>query len=368
MRNYIKTLGLIIKTLLVIYILLRLISPLFVKLSFKLAGIEYITNHNFIKYVHRPSTIFIILFFILLNITLIRLTFKKRKFSKIIILCIISIFVIDITINVCRETREGIDFNLQLLNDTKITAHRGNSISKPENTIQAFNSAVDNLADYIELDIRLTKDNVPVVFHDRSLIRITGHEYKIKDLSFNDLKSFDVGSWFDNKYSQETVPSFEEIIYKLKGNVKFNIELKSVKNNAVLVDKVIKIINLYNIERDCIITSSNYDILKMVKEISHEYKTGYILKMGYGQLENLSYADIICLNKDFVTRSTVYNLHKNGKEIHVWTVNDKNSLKKMIHFGVDNIITDDTLLAAQIKNSQDKNDIVRIIGYVFPAY
>ena len=150
--------------------------------------------------------------------------------------------------------------------------------------------------------------------------------------------------------------------------MKFNIELKSVKNNAVLVDKVIKIINLYNIERDCIITSSNYDILKMVKEISHEYKTGYILKMGYGQLENLSYADIICLNKDFVTRSTVYNLHKNGKEIHVWTVNDKNSLKKMIHFGVDNIITDDTLLAAQIKNSQDKNDIVRIICYVFPAY
>src|SRR5215203_6915763 len=106
-----------------------------------------------------------------------------------------------------------------------IVAHRGASAVAPENTMAAFREAIAVGADGIEFDVRLTKDLVPVVIHDNSLRRTGGVAARIADLTWNELRKFDVGSWFAAKwklssgsFANETVPSLEELFQVFESN------------------------------------------------------------------------------------------------------------------------------------------------------
>ena len=101
---------------------------------------------------------------------------------------------------------------------TLIIAHRGASALAPENTLTAFQQAIDEGADGLEFDVRLTKDGIPVVFHDITLRRTANRYLRISNLTAQELKSFDIGSWFNIKYpkkynsefSRERIPTLEE--------------------------------------------------------------------------------------------------------------------------------------------------------------
>lgn len=357
MKEYIKKI--ILYIVLMTVVIVNLI-PLLFWLSFKLAEIHYLTNANFLYYLYKPSTIFVIGFLIIIAVWSAR---ALKKFNKKMILCIIIMTIVNGSVYTYNNLKESSFLNMQLINKTEITAHRGDSEEKPENSLPAFESALNNMVDYVELDVRLTKDNVPVIFHDNNMSRITGADYNINELYFCNIKIMDAGSWFNKKYSNVRIPTLEETIIMLKDKVRLNIEIKPVDNSEILVDKVLALINYYHIENKCIITSSDYDILKKVKISSPKYRTGYILKFGFGHLEELEYADIICLKSSFVTRSIVTNLHKSGKEIHVWTVNDSRTIKRMVSLGVDNIITDNITLTNKVIHSNNGNSYAKKLIY-----
>ena len=107
-------------------------------------------------------------------------------------------------------------------------AHRGASAHAPENTLPAFKLAISQGAPAIELDIQLTSDGIPVVFHDITLARTTNGTGKIRDESLEDLKSFDAGIAFGPAFLDTKIPAFDEIFTELDSSTFLNIELKNL--------------------------------------------------------------------------------------------------------------------------------------------
>ncbi len=234
--------------------------------------------------------------------------------------------------------------NIRMLSDNKIevTAHRGDSLNYPENTMSAFINAKKLEADYIELDVHQTKDNLLVVIHNHEL-KIGNKLKKISDINYEELSKIS----FEKNEITDKIPLLEDAIKFAKdNNIKLNIDLKKGKNTKSYVKSVVDLINKYDFAENCIISSFKYDLLLSVKDISN-IKTLYII----GNM-NKDYLDLnvdgYSIQKNNINKELVEIIHDKGKEVHVWTVNNEIDIKKMIEFRVDNIITDNVELVKEI--------------------
>ena len=254
----------------------------------------------------------------------------------------------------------------------EITAHRGYSISCPENTIYAFEQAVSNLTDYIELDVRQTSDGRFVIMHDENLKRTTGIGAFVGKLPQERICNlyadfgYDFDAWPEVREKMK-VPSLEDVFEFMEGKfVRLNLDLKTSGTDRNYAENLYELMVEYDMTDRCVITSSDYEILKEIKIIDDDIKTGYILSMAVGKNYNMKYVDFFSVNYRFATTDLIYRLHAQGKEIHIWTVNEKNLIKKFMDMGVDNIITDDPLFVRQVVYEKDSPDIFRIVlDYVF---
>ena len=109
--------------------------------------------------------------------------------------------------------------------DVEVTAHRGSSGRAPENTLSALRAAIEDGADYAEIDVQETADGHVVLLHDTDLERIAGVDRKIWEVELAELKRYDAGSWFGEAFRKERVPTLEEAIDLVSGRLKLNIEL-----------------------------------------------------------------------------------------------------------------------------------------------
>lgn len=255
---------------------------------------------------------------------------------------------------------------VELLQVPDITAHRGSSLEAPENTMAAFRRAVEDVADYIELDVHLTSDNMVVVLHDNSLKRTTGLEQNVWQTSYDVIRKLDAGSWFSHEFANEPVPTLEEVIEGVGDDVKLNIEVKYNKKEQGLTQRVVDIIERYRLENRCVVTSADYSVLQEVKRLNEDIRTGYILSAAYGAYYSVGNVDIISINYNFVNKALVDVVHGNGKELYVWTVNSPNIVRTLANMGVDNIITDDPVMAREVIYSRySVRELVNILDYVF---
>ena len=109
-----------------------------------------------------------------------------------------------------------------------IIAHRGDTTSAPENTIPAFKKALNLGADGIELDVRLTKDQKLVVFHDRVLGRTSAGSGPVNHYTQDEMRKLDVGSWFGPGFQGERVPTLDEVFESLPRSYLINVEMKAI--------------------------------------------------------------------------------------------------------------------------------------------
>lgn len=255
---------------------------------------------------------------------------------------------------------------IAIFHETKITAHRGASMEAPENTLAAFSKAIENMADYIELDVQLTADGEVVVMHDASAFRTTGVDRKISSMTLEEVKKLDAGSYFGEKFAGEQVPTLQEVMKLVQGRAMLNIEIKSTSAGMSLIEKVIEIIGKYNGMDKCVITSFDYDVLKYAKQYDARIQTGYILSVAYGDFYNMSDVDFFSMNASFLSKRTVDAIHNAGKQVYAWTVNNETSIKNLTNKGVDNIITDNPVLARETIYSRDTSEtLINMIKYVF---
>lgn len=185
-----------------------------------------------------------------------------------------------------------------------VTAHRGYSTAAPENTLPAFQLAINHHSDRAELDVQMTKDGVVMVTHDTSLRRCTGRNANIYDLTFAQVRELDAGRWFSARYAGTQIPTLEEVLDLCKGKIQLNIEIE----------------------------------------------TGYILALGVGTYYDLPAADFFSVESTFITSGMVQQIHLRGKTVSAWTVNRTEDARALLSLGVDDVITDKPEMVQDLLN------------------
>jgi glycerophosphoryl diester phosphodiesterase len=240
-----------------------------------------------------------------------------------------------------------------------IIAHRGASAHAPENTIAAFELAVSQGADAIELDLDICQDEHLMVIHDRSVDRTTEGSGWIKDLSLSTLKQLDAGSHFDIAYKGEPIPTLDEVFEIFGNRIVINIELKrSAGSVNRLAEKVATAIHRHRLLDSIIISSFYPSILFSIRKILPDIAIALLTVRGVkGAFFRSRIARLLvpyqALHPDLndVSISLVRRIHNIGGRINVYTVNNPEDIVSLINTGVDGIITNDPLLMKNILRS-----------------
>lgn len=231
----------------------------------------------------------------------------------------------------------------------QIIAHRGYSGQFPENTMAAFAGALDIGADYIELDVQMTRDGQIVVCHDDNLQRVAGVDGRIGDYTQEELSAFDVGSWFSPGFSQERIPLLSQVLELLQdSDMKVYLELKDIGETEGFEKTVVDIVKQSGMENRCVFASFRYEYLAHIKEIDGNLPVLYNTTSGKTTLVEEFPAEYYGVFVEAVTADTVRKIHESGRRIFVWTVNTPEQMDNVRRMGADGIVTNDPGLAGVI--------------------
>ena len=204
-------------------------------------------------------------------------------------------------------------------------------------------------ADWIELDVQQTKDGRVVVSHDTNLYRVSGVDKYIYDLKYDEIKKIDVGSFYGKEFSKERVPLLSDVIFYAKENgIRLNIEIKPTGHETDLEKQVVDMIHEYHFQNLCVVASQSYGSIEKVKEYSDDIMTVYVSGVEYKDYTSFTAADAFSIDANFVTSDLVHQIHAQGKELYVWTINTEEDIQRMIDMNVDNIITDNIELCREV--------------------
>ena len=262
-----------------------------------------------------------------------------------------SLYEIAAMLQLLTRVRHGEPLQSVLgLSDPVITYHRGYSSRAPENTMAAFEAALEDGSPRIELDVQMTADGVAVVTHDTSLRRCTGCNANIYDLPYVQVQQLDAGRWFHRQFTGSYIPTLEEVLALCKGKAELNIEIKPSTFTPTLEAETVRLIHAYDYGADCVVTSQSYETLCKVKELDPDITTGYILALGVGTYYDLPAADFFSVESTFITSGMVQQIHLRGKTVSAWTVNRAEDARALLSLGVDDVITDKPEMVQDLLN------------------
>jgi glycerophosphoryl diester phosphodiesterase len=243
-----------------------------------------------------------------------------------------------------------------------IIAHRGSSAYAPENTLAAFKLALQQGADGIELDAKLTKDGQIAVIHDQTVDRTTPLRGRVKDFSMAELHRMDAGSHFDIAFQGEPIPSLEEVL-KAVGQLTFtNIELTNYYapfDN--LPEKTAELVKQLKLSQRVMFSSFSIIALSRIHRLLPDVPVGFLLPSGWrgkfyrSLLGGLVHHESLHPEQSDVSEALVSTTHRKGRKIFVYTVNAEADIQRMATIGVDGFFTDNPLLARSILESKQRS-------------
>jgi len=244
---------------------------------------------------------------------------------------------------------------LDKLQPPVIFAHRGASKYAPENTMAAFNLAVQHGAPAIELDVMLTKDQIPIVIHDFLLDRTTNGTGRVDEHLYHWINDLDAGSYFSPEFSGEKIPLLSQVLEAFHHNLLINIELKNYHaTRDALVERTVEIVEKLSMEPFILFSSFLPRNLVRVRQLIPHAKVALLCSQGiFPELctsrifFNIS-REYIHPVESIISKKFVKKEHGRNRRINAWTVNDPDRMLELISWGVDGIITDDTLSATRI--------------------
>jgi glycerophosphoryl diester phosphodiesterase len=218
---------------------------------------------------------------------------------------------------------------------TLIVGHRGASTLMPENSLAAFSLAVEQGADGIETDVRLSKDGRPVLFHDATLQRLSGNSNKVCDLTIDELKQVNIGEG-------QTVAILDELFELLGDEILYNLELKDfgLRDNG-LVERVIEVVTAHGLESQLLISSFNPILVRRARRC-FTASIPIALIRGPGVYRHTGWAvDTGVENPHYslVDEPYMADVVAHGRHIFTWTVDDDAEARRLIGLGVNGIIT-----------------------------
>jgi glycerophosphoryl diester phosphodiesterase len=223
-------------------------------------------------------------------------------------------------------------------------AHRGASGHAPENTMAAFRLAVEQGADWIELDIHQTADGHLVVLHDLTLERTAGDRRPVKTLALEQIKKFDVGLWWDKAYRDERVPTLDEVLVFAENRIKVQIEIKRGSSLYPGIEKrLIEIIARHRAENRIAVSSFDIDALKTVRELDNKIPLGLLTRKTrpqdiLGEAESLKVRSIH-ISTQRLSKTLLTQAHLSGLPLYAYTVNRPSLMKRYLAMGTDGLFT-----------------------------
>ena len=241
---------------------------------------------------------------------------------------------------------------------TKIFAHRGSKGTHPENTLASFKEAVRVGSDGIELDVHLTKDGHLVVIHDETVDRTTNGTGEIRTLTLAEIKELDAGSWFNERFAGEKIPTLEEVLLlltELGFNGQLNIELKTdVIQYKGLVEKCLALQSAKDWPFAIVYSSFNPYTLVELKEANPSQEIGLLFESkewadkGDAMLEKESY------HPDLKLLDWAIEWNRNQLPLRVWTVNEDTDINRCFELLIEAIFTDYPEKALQLKENYER--------------
>lgn len=230
--------------------------------------------------------------------------------------------------------------------EAAIVAHRGASGYAPENTMAAFELAVQMDADYIELDVRMSKDGELVVLHDETVERTTNGAGNVRDYTLSELKALDAGSYFAPGYAKETIPTLQEVLDRFQGRIGLLIEVKASPSYTGLEDKVVRLFEQYDDRENIVIQSFDAELARAIYARLPDIPVGVLISAEQPPLTDAalddiaSYAAYINYNVELLDAETVKKVHDRNRKVMAWTIRKETDEARIKRLGVDGIITD----------------------------
>lgn len=312
----------------------------------------------------------------------------KNFFNRFLIL---AIFGLSFSVLLPMTSVSASDNDPGYLNEKSeeflVVAHRGASGYAPESTLAAYELAYELEADYLEMDIHLTKDGHVVVMHDNSLKRTTNAEevypnrdsWMLKDFTLKELKRLDVGSWFNEEYPEYAKDSYvglkiatlNEVLDRFGKDANYYIETKSPQLYPGVEKKLLQVLNKHNLLESDKDSNKGKVLLQSFEKNSllklHDLNPNVpLVQLGKPTLsdENLKelkqYAVGVGPNHKQIDQEYVQTVRDHDLLIHPYTVNDSESMDKLFGWGVTGMFTNFPDVLSQViaeHSSSDANEI-----------
>jgi len=260
-------------------------------------------------------------------------------------------------------------------------AHRGASAYAPEHTMASYQLAKNINADYLEIDLQMTKDGQLIAMHDTTVDRTTNGTGRVKDLTLKEIKQLDAGAWFNAKYPErarqqyvgQKVPTLEEIFKKYGRHANYYIETKSPSLYPEMEKELLRLIDKYKLlqkrpANSVIIQSFSKESLLNIHQANPHIPLVQLL--SYSQPATISpteltalkqYATGVGMNYGMIDAQYIQQVRNAGLWVHPYTVNNREDMAQLIAWGVDGMFSDhpDQLKQVIREASKEKKAIAR---------
>lgn len=229
----------------------------------------------------------------------------------------------------------------------KIIGHRGCAGYAPENTLEGIHTAADMGVEWVELDVKLTKDEVPIIFHDDTLDRTTNGSGNVAEKTYKELKELECGSWFADSFTGIEIPTLEDAIEVLiDRDLGFNMEIKPCPGREKLTAEIALdlLSSIWDDHDRLLISSFQHVSLEVAQDMAEDWYRGLLLPPEWSDnwAELAQYLDVQTINVagNEVSREQIETIMDMEKQILAYTVNTPDKARTLQGWGVDGFFSD----------------------------
>lgn len=220
--------------------------------------------------------------------------------------------------------------------DLLVIAHRGASSYAPENTMAAFDLAIQMGVHDLELDVHASRDGEVVVIHDETVDRTTNGAGPVTEHTLADLRALDAGSWFGGAFAGARIPAFDEVLARYRGLAHLHTEIKG--RSAKLSEKAVDLVRRHGMTEGVTFTSFQKARLEEVRACAPEFPTGWLVaevsESTIAQARALGLTQL-CPKASGVTPALVQRLHGEGFAVRAWGVSTEELMRQVVDAGAD---------------------------------
>jgi len=232
----------------------------------------------------------------------------------------------------------------------KIIGHRGAAAYAPENTLEGIHTAADMGVEWVELDVKLTRDQVPIMFHDDALDRTTNGAGNVAETDYTDLKQLEAGSWFAESFAGIKIPTLEEALEVIiDRGLGLNLEIKPCPGREIETAEVALdlLTSIWDTPNNILISSFQHPSLETALEMAPDWPRGFLMAADWPENWQDLVKHLECtslnMNQKSCTREKIEDVIEFDPELirYVYTVNDPMRANELISWGIQSMTSDE---------------------------